>query len=528
MTYQLQHLLTRSAERHGDKVAVVHGHMRITYEELEIQSTKLARTLIEAGAQQGDRIGIHLSKSVRAVVGIFGVLKAGGVYVPIDAAAPAHRVSYIIENCGIRQLITSCEKLDVLRGSCGSKNAGLDSVVVTDTDLPSELETFGMPRVIPWEAVEEANDLAPHTRRLETDLAYVLYTSGSTGHPKGVMISHRSALTFINWAYECFGINRDDVVSSHAPLHFDLSIFDVFTTIRAGGTIVLVPEHANVFPVLLAKFIADHKITVWYSVPSALILLVNKGNARPLDLATLRLVLFAGEVFPVKYLRKLRAITDARLYNLYGPTETNVCTFYEVKSIAPDRVDPFPIGKAVDNVEVFALDEHGRIIKAGDKGELFVRGPGLMSGYWGDREKTERVLVPNRLQPEFDERVYRTGDVVTLDEDGNYIFIGRNDNMIKSRGYRIELGEIEAVLYTHPKITEVAVIGVPDEQITNRLKAFIVCGVGEALSEKDVEQHCLERLPEYMVPQMLEFRKSLPKTSTGKIDRKALTHACLA
>ena len=238
----------------------------------------------------------------------------------------------------------------------------------------------------------------------------------------------------------------------------------------------------------------------------------------------LRLVLFAGEVFPVKYLRELRGVTEARLFNLYGPTETNVCTYYEVTDVPDDRVDPFPIGKAIANHEVFAVNEQNKIAKPGELGELYVRGPGLMTGYWGDVEKTSAALFRNPFEPSFEEKVYRTGDLVRCNEDGNYVYVGRIDNMVKSRGYRIELGEIEAVLYGHPKIKEVAAIAVPDDEVTNRLKAFIVTREPGDLTAKEVQEYCHERIPAYMVPEMIEFRGPLPKTPTGKLDRRALEY----
>jgi acyl-coenzyme A synthetase/AMP-(fatty) acid ligase len=336
------------------------------------------------------------------------------------------------------------------------------------------------------------------------------------------MISHRAAFTFVDWTHEYFAISEHDVVSNHAPLHFDLSIFDIFTTVKAGATVVLVPEYLSGFPVAFAQFIRDQRITAWYSVPSALILMLTRGNFGKHGYPDLRLILFAGEVFPIKYLRMLRQCTTARLFNLYGPTETNVCTFYEVTEVPPARTEPVPIGTAIANYEVFAVNTHGQLITPGEVGELYARGPGLMSGYWGDPEKTRMVLVPNMLQPHYEERVCRTGDLVTLDEAGNYVYLGRRDHMVKSRGYRIELGEIEAVLYSHPGITAAAVVAIPDEEVTNRLKAFIVPSAPGSLTAQDVQDHCRRRIPKYMVPEFVEFRDALPQTSTGKVDRKAL------
>ncbi|HJT58905.1 MAG TPA: AMP-binding protein, partial [Ktedonobacteraceae bacterium] len=364
----------------------------------------------------------------------------------------------------------------------------------------------------------------PANQAIETDTAYILYTSGSTGTPKGVMISHRNALTFVNWAARCAKLTADDRVSNHAPLHFDLSIFDIFATCQAGATIILVPEGSATFPVQLTRLIEQQRITVWYSVPSVLTLLVLYGNLAASDLSCLRTIIFAGEVFPVKYLRRLvTLLPQARYLNWYGPTETNVCTSYEVPLLEPDRTNPIPIGKACANTQVFAINDAGeKVTEPGKAGELYVRGPSLMQGYWGQAEKTEKVLVRNPFQPHFPELVYKTGDIVTLDAAGNYVYLGRRDGMIKTRGYRVELGEIEAVLYGHPAIQEVAVFSVPDEVLGNRLRAVISPSEGSVLTREEILTFCSRQLPHYMIPDLVEFRDALPKTSTGKTDRVGL------
>ena len=360
---------------------------------------------------------------------------------------------------------------------------------------------------------------------LETDLAYILYTSGSTGTPKGVMISHRNALTFVNWSFDEFGLQPSDRVSSHAPLHFDLSIFDIFTSIKAGATICLVPEEYSIFPRRLIKFIQDTRLTVWYSVPSILVHMLVHGSMSSFEFPDLRLLLFAGEVFPVKYLRELmRTMPGASFFNLYGPTETNVCTFYKVEELPDEQIKPVSIGRACGNTEVFALDENLRRIEEPNKqGELYVRGAGVAMGYWGDGQKTEAHFISNFLIKQYQDRMYRTGDLVFLDEGGEYHLVGRKDHMIKSRGYRIELGEIETNLCSHPDVKEAVVVAIPDELITNRLKAFVVPLKKEAISAMELERFLAARIPGYMVPGEIEFMASLPKISTGKVDRKMLS-----
>jgi amino acid adenylation domain-containing protein len=338
------------------------------------------------------------------------------------------------------------------------------------------------------------------------------------------MISHRASLTFVSWACATFGLQATDRVSSHAPLHFDLSIFDLFATIKAGGTVVLVPEELSIFPVNLADFIEEQRIAVWYSVPSVLTRLVLHGELKRHRFSALHTVLFAGEVFPLKYLRQLTALLPhPRYFNLYGPTETNVCTYYPVSELPPEWTEPLPIGRACANTDTFAVTDQGTIASAGEVGELYVRGPTLAKGYWGLPERSKEVFVANPIRPVlWEEKVYRTGDLVRVLADGNYLFLGRRDNMIKSRGFRIELGEIEAVLYRHPAIEEAAAIPVPDELAGNLIKAIIVTRPGQTPTRGDLEHFCAERLPRYMVPSMIEYAASLPKTSTGKIDRPLL------
>jgi acyl-coenzyme A synthetase/AMP-(fatty) acid ligase len=338
------------------------------------------------------------------------------------------------------------------------------------------------------------------------------------------MISHLNSLTFVNWAFKTFNVTTEDRLSNHAPLHFDLSIFDIFVTFKAGATLFLVPDIISSFPIPLADWIKNNEISIWYSVPSILSMMVLNGELHRYQFSKLRAILFAGEVFPVKYLRELMdMIPHAEYYNLYGPTETNVITYYKVEKIPFDQIKPIPIGKPCANMEVFALMEDGKLVaQPGQEGELYARGSCVAQGYWGDIEKTNNSFVINHTQSHFWERMYKTGDIVTLDEEGNYIYLGRSDHMIKSRGYRIELGEIEVALYSHQEIKEAAVVAIPDDLIGNRIKAFVVLNNKKQVSAMELQRFCSDRIPKYMLPEIIEFRESLPKTSTGKIDKPTL------
>jgi amino acid adenylation domain-containing protein len=518
--FLLPHLLAESAHRFPECTAVVDARRSLTYAQLDRAANQVGNVLRQAGVARGDRVGLYLNKSVEAITGIYGILKAGAAYVPMDPSAPPSRLAYITRNCDIRHVLSGMEKAAAWPELLGAGSPVRTLVVVNgrEADLTAPRADV---RCLAQDALDQASDLAPPLSMIDQDLAYILYTSGSTGQPKGVMISHLNALSFVRWCHKYFEPTEHDVFSNHAPLHFDLTILDIYVAAMAGAALVVVPPEASVFPVQLAGFIERHGITIWYSVPSILTMLVLHGNLTPGRLPRLRHMIFAGEVFPTKHLRSLMTLLPhARFTNLYGPTETNVCTYYRVPPLPGDQTEPIPIGRAIDNVEVFAVGESGERVPPGEVGELHVRGTTVAYGYWGDPEKTARGFLRNSFGPAQD-RVYRTGDLVREDGDGDYLFLGRKDHQIKSRGYRIEIGDIEAAIYAHPDVVECAVIPIPDEVVGNRIKAVVV-GRRQGLSETDLATFLATLLPKYMIPEGFEFVPALPKTSTGKIDRLVL------
>lgn len=518
MPYLLHQMLTASATARPHAEAVRLLEEAITYAELETQSNQLAHALIANGVRPGDRVGIYLKKSPAAIVSIFGILKTGACYVPVDANAPGARLVEIGRQCAFRALVTSAAlypKIDgPLQQECPS--AALFFIDEKPAGAPSG-------RVFAETLPEYATE-PPAVPVIDHDLAYILFTSGSTGTPKGVMLSHLNALTFVNWATETFAITGNDRLSNHAPFNFDLSVLDIFVAIKAGAAISLVPEGLAVFPLQLSKFIQSQKITVWYSVPMVLMQLLARGKLDEGDFSSLRWILFAGEVFPTKHLRALMEKLPKPGYaNLYGPTETNVCAYYEVTALDPAAAAPIPIGEACANTELIAIAEDGeRVTGPGKEGLLYARGSTVMQGYYGRLEATQASFISNPFSVGREEKLYCTGDWVTLDEEGNYLFVGRKDHMIKTRGYRVELGEIEAVMVAHPSVDEAVALAMPDDAVGNTIQAVVTLADAGALDAMELKRHCAAKLPAYMVPEKIDFAETLPRTGNGKIDRRLL------
>jgi amino acid adenylation domain-containing protein len=513
-TTALHQLLDFSAERFSDKVAVEECKSgSIHYGDLARLSNRLRDRLRKLGVQADDRVGICLRKSADAVASLFGIMKSGAAYVPADPTAPLSRNAFIFRNCGVKVVIVEARLAEALGLEFRQAGFAPKMIVIEGTGAGIPLSE-ALDRL---DAVEPATS-APSAPPDPSHLAYILYTSGSTGRPKGVMLSHGNAACFIDWCSDVFQPNEHDRFSSHAPFHFDLSILDIYISLKHGATLVLVEEQLGKEPARLAPWIAEKKITVWYSAPSILSLLAQFGNLEQHDCSSLRLVLFAGEVFPIKYLRLLKSLwPHPRYFNLYGPTETNVCTFYEVPRIIPEsQTEPVPIGKACPYCKPLVVNEAGAKVARGAEGELCIAGASVMQGYWNLPENTATASLRGH-----DNGWYRTGDIVGELPDGNYKFLGRRDRMIKKRGYRVELGEIEVALYRHPAIKEAAVLAFPDVDGVP-IKAFTSTRDGSKLSIIELKKFCSENLPLYMIPDLFCSLESLPKTSTDKVDYQKL------
>ncbi len=496
----LSDLLAQSAARWPHRVAVKDEHGRsLTFEQLRLAADRVATRLNRWGVGRGDRVGLFLPKGLEAVAAIHGILRGGAAYVPVDPTGPAARGAGILADCGVKTAIVAAPLANALREAWPGPGPCPRFVIVGGgaTESPDAS----------WDEIQgdDAPSPLPPDRDAD-DLAYILYTSGSTGRPKGVMISHENASCFLDWCERNLGLADGDRFSSHAPFHFDLSIFDLFASCRRGGTIVLIGEALGRDPARLAAFLAENPVDVWYSAPSILSLLVDHGRIDGPGFAPPRVVLFAGEVFPIRPLKRLRsAWPEAALWNLYGPTETNVCTAFRLpRAIDPGRVEPFPIGRACEPLKA-------RVVS----GELWISGPGVMKGYFGRTDLTAAAMVRDG------ESWYRTGDLVEDDGSGCYLFKGRRDRMVKRRGHRIELGEIESALQRHDDVETAAVVARTDGEGL-AIAAFVAVKPGRKASIIAMKRHCTMYLPHYMIPDRVNFLPSLPTTSTDKVDYQEL------
>jgi amino acid adenylation domain-containing protein len=479
----LYQLLEYSQQKFPNNVAFIEHQQTINYQQFQLLVKHTQIKLQEARCMEGDRVAIYAAKSIQTIACIFSTLSLNAAYVPLDVNAPEERNKTIILNCEPKFIC--CEKKFQLQLS----------------------EHF--------EFITDLGDLILLKNRINSsklspeNLAYILHTSGSTGIPKGVMYTHGAAIEFIDWCSTRFNFSEKDCFSSYAPFHFDLSIFDIYVSIKHGARLVLIDEVTSRQPLFLSKLIHEFKITIWYSTPTTLNLMCEYGKLDKYDLSSLKTIIFAGEVYPLAQFKKLMSkLPNCQYLNFYGPTETNVCTYYQIDSLS--NLTEIPIGIACEHY-------NSKIADNKLEGELLISGNGLMVGYWGDElQPTDKFEVDK-------ENIcwYKTGDIVTRDSNNNYLFKGRIDRMIKRRGYRIELDEIEKNLLKHPDMLACAVISKPGE-FSQVIIAFIVLKTEKTYTFIDLKSISAQLLPGYMIPDEFITVEKIPSTSSHKTDYQKL------
>jgi amino acid adenylation domain-containing protein len=517
----LQQWVTEQAQRRPDASAVLCSGSRLTYAELDALSTRLARLLTEAGSRPGDRVALLTPKSTAALVAMFGIYKADAIYVPLDPGSPSARLIKILASCECRWILAG-GSVGPLLAEILQEPPGRDQLSIgwLEDQPPSDIPvTFALRDLSPYSPEPRAYRSTP------ADPAHILFTSGSTGEPKGVVISHANVVHCAEWATKYFGITASDRLSCHPPLHFDMSFLDIFGALSTGAELHLVPSALSVMPNGIAEFTRESAVTHWFTVPSVLSYMAQFDRVRQDDFPALKHLLWAGDVLPTPALQYwMRRLPHVTFTNLYGPTETTiVSSVYTVPACPDDPRAPTPIGVACEGEELLVLDASMRPTRAGEIGEIYIGGAGVASGYWRQPSLTSEVFIADPRDPA--RRLYKTGDLGRLGEDELVYILGRRDSQIKSRGYRIELGEIEAALHTIDGLNESAVVAVPSDRFEGTL---ICCAYSTSNGEVSVvklRRELSRMIPSYMVPSQWLALPSLPVNANGKIDRRMLKQA---
>ena len=486
--------LDRAARQWPDKAAYVDEERSITFAQLQEESWTLATAILKSGCHR-QPVAVYLDKSVTCVAAFLGVACSGNFYTPVDTKMPRQRIEKIIETLRPHLVIT-----DRVHREAAAAFAGQAEILCLE-----DIRLQGLDR----DAVQ-----ASIKSTVDTDVLYVMFTSGSTGVPKGAILSHRAVADFVEWVTECFKLDETVIIGNQEPFYFSGSIFDIYVPLVVGGTTHIIPREAFSFPTVLMQFLFDRHINTIGWVPSAMNMISILGALHAPYLPELRHVQFGGEVMPMKQLNRWReAYPNVRFVNMYGPTEAaDTCTYYIVDRPFAD-IEPLPIGRACKNKDVFLLDEEDRLIQEPELvGELCVRGTGIAYGYYNAPEQTEKNFVQNPLQSAFAEKIYRTGDLATYNEYGELVYVSRKDFQIKHMGNRIELGEIETAASSVEGVESCACLY--DAQHSK-----IVLFYTGSIESRDVKGALAGLLPDYMRPNRATRLDTMPLNLNGKVDR---------
>lgn len=490
--------LDRTAGIFPEKVAAIDENGKITFEEYRRKSTGIGQTIINSVDGMHKPIVVYLNKSFKVLVSFLGVAYSGNFYSPIDIDMPEQRVNKILE---------------ILN----------PALVITTIELKDKFERFNYDgKYLIYDEVEPLKGSTAVNERMEhvvdMDLLYVLFTSGSTGIPKGVCITHRGVIDYIDCVTSIFHVTEKDSFGNQAPFYFDNSILDIYSSMKSGATLYIIPQNLFSQPVKLLQYLFENSINTIFWVPSALIVVSKLKAFRNVNInGILKRVLFCGEVMPNKQLNIWRTYLPDVLYaNLYGPTEiTDACTYYIIERDFSDE-EPLPIGKPMKNTEIIVFDEHDKqVIEKNRIGELCVRGTGVAMGYYNNPEKTREVFVQNPLNLAFEEKIYRTGDLVYYNDYDELVYISRKDFQIKHMGHRIELGEIETAVSSFPEISVCCCL-------YDSKRSRIVLFIDYDLPKEIVRERLERMLPEYMIPDKIICKDCIPLNINGKIDRGQL------
>lgn len=509
--HRYEEYLRLSAQRDPARTAIVCGEERIDYRALHAASEQFAAALVaRASLADGERCVLYVDNRIEAAVAIFGTLRAGGVFSVVNPTTKADKLGWILGNCEASVLVTQASLLPAALAAA-ARNPALRHVLVLDDGAGDDV------RCIAWRDFIAAGvpALPEEPRGIDIDLAMLVYTSGSTGNPKGVMMTHKNMVHAATSITTYLEARADDVVLSVLPLAFDYGLYQLLMCVMKGATLVL--ERSFAFPQKVLPLLASERVTGFPLVPTMAAMIVQLRRFDPAWADGVRYLTNTAAALPPAHILRLQEIfPNARVFSMYGMTESKRCTYLPPEQLArrPDSV-----GIAIPGTQAWVADDAGRPVAPGVVGELVVRGGHVMQGYWRNEEATARTLRPGRYPWE---RVLHTGDLFRADTEGYLYFVGRKDDIIKSRGEKVSPKEVENVLYALEGVREAAVVGVPDEILGRAIKAIVVLADGTTLGAREIIAHCRARLEDFMVPREVEFRAALPKTGTGKIRRAAL------